>query len=57
MPFISSLRKNYDAPKTGAAPLEQFEITGGDAIVTAGGYRIHMFTTVGEAEFAVKQLQ
>ena len=57
MPFISSLRKNYDVPVLGPSTEEQFEITGGDAIITAGGYKIHMFTSVGEAEFNIKQRQ
>ena len=53
MPFISSIRKNYDvSDKTGT--LEKFEITGGNSISTAGGYRIHTFSSVGEAELAIK---
>ena len=53
MPFISSIRKNYDvSDKTGT--LEKFEITGGNSITTAGGYRIHTFSSVGEAELAIK---
>ena len=53
MPFISSIRKNYDASdKTDT--LEKFEITGGNSITTAGGYRIHTFSSVGDAEFSVK---
>jgi hypothetical protein len=47
MPFISSLRRRYDGPVTGPSTLDQFKITGGDSIITAGGYRIHMFTSVG----------
>jgi hypothetical protein len=56
MPFISTLRRKYDGPKTGPSTLEQFKITGGDAIITAGGYRIHMFTSPGDAEFVVQSL-
>jgi hypothetical protein len=55
MPFISSIRKNYDvSDKTGT--LEKFEITGGNSITTAGGYRIHTFSSVGEAEFKIRSL-
>ena len=53
MPFISSIRKNYDvSDKTGT--LEKFEITGGNSITTAGGYRIHTFSSVGEAALNIK---
>jgi hypothetical protein len=48
MPFISSIRKNYDKPKT-----SDFEVTGGDLIYTAGGYRIHVFTQTGDANLNV----
>jgi hypothetical protein len=31
-----------------------FEVTGGDHVFTAGGYRIHMFTSGGDHELVVK---
>jgi hypothetical protein len=34
--------------------LEKFEITGGNSITTAGGYRIHTFSSVGEANFNIR---
>ena len=53
MPFISSIRGNYDTPKKdGESILDKFEITGGNQVYTAGGYRIHMFTDDGT--FSVK---
>ena len=58
MPYINSLRKNYNALNEKAGSLlENFEITGGDSVFTAGGYRIHMFTSVGDAELAIRQIQ
>jgi hypothetical protein len=55
MPFISSIRKNYDvSDKT--STLEKFEITGGNSITTAGGYRIHTFSSTGAAEFKIRSL-
>ena len=50
MPFISSIRKNYDIPDNTS---DHFEITGGDEIYTAGGYKIHLFTQVGESNLTV----
>mgnify|MGYP006079920623 CR=1 FL=1 len=52
MPFISSIRKNYDTPTNN----NNFEVTGGDSVYTAGGYRIHTFTTAGAAELVVKNI-
>jgi hypothetical protein len=52
MPFISSIRTNYEVPVNN----NEFEITGGDHVYTMGGYRIHTFTTTGDAQFAVKQI-
>jgi hypothetical protein len=53
MPFISSIRKKYDnISKTNI--LDHLEITGGDEIYTAGGYRIHLFTKTGDSEFKIK---
>ena len=55
MPFISSIRKKYDnISKTNI--LDHLEITGGDEIYTAGGYRIHLFTKTGDSEFKIKAL-
>ena len=56
MPFISSIRRNYEQEKR-ENKTQDFEITGGDLVYTAGGYRIHTFTTTGEAELFVKNLQ
>ena len=53
MPFISSIRRNYDGPNTGPSNSEKFKVTGGNAIVTAGGYKIHMFLTPGNHELAI----
>jgi hypothetical protein len=52
MPFISSIRKNFEPKKSGV--LDKFDITGGDTVITSGGYRIHMFTTTGDSEFSIK---
>ena len=46
MPFVSSIRKQYDLPSE--HPNNNFEVTGGDVVYTAGGYKIHMFTTAGD---------
>ena len=53
MPFISSIRRNHEQENTKP---EHLEITGGDVVYTAGGYRIHMLTSVGEAELSIKNL-
>ena len=53
MPFISSIRRKHD---TQLKTDNVFEITGGDVVYTAGGYRIHMFTSVGASELQVKHL-
>jgi len=50
MPFVSTIRKNHE---TKVSPLDHFEITGGDEIYTAGGYRIHVFTQTGESELSI----
>ena len=52
MPFINSIRKNYDKPTTGGI-LDYVDITGGDEIYTVGGYRIHAFTKVGNSQLRV----
>ena len=54
MPFIRSIRKNYNVPKSEVKATDVFDITGGDVIYTAGGYTFHAFTTVGEHDFNVK---
>src|SRR5210317_1891620 len=53
MPFVSSLRRNYDIE---TQQNNDFEVTGSDSVYTAGGYQIHTFTTVGDAELFVKNL-
>jgi fibronectin-binding autotransporter adhesin len=50
MPFISSIRKKYDTPNQTENP---FEVTGGDVVYTAGGYKIHMFTNVGNSSLNI----
>ncbi|MDA9953327.1 hypothetical protein N9D61_03185 [Planktomarina sp.] len=52
MPFISSIRTNYEVPVNN----NEFEITGGDHVYTMGGYRIHTFTTTGEHSFTIKNI-
>ena len=53
MPFISSIRNNYDTdhPKENT-----IEVTGGDSVYTMGGYRIHTFTSTGSHELSIKNL-
>ena len=52
MPFISTVRSTFGAQR----PLGRIRIprtsTGG-SITTAGGYRIHTFTTVGNSTFTI----
>ena len=52
MPFISSIRRNHDIKPVADSNLE---VLGGDQIITAGGYRIHMFTSGGEHDLVVRQ--
>ena len=52
MPFIKSIRGNYNTSKTDVE--KRFEITGGDRVYTAGGFRIHEFITPGHHEFMVR---
>ena len=56
MPFVYSVRGTHSNPKdlNKSSNSSQFEVTGGDKIFTAGGYVIHMFTTVGDAKLTVK---
>jgi hypothetical protein len=51
MPFIKSIRKQYDSVQQGPKVTDFYDIQGGDIVYTAGGYAIHMFTSVGESEF------
>ena len=53
MPFISSVRGSFDKPKDHQKTLDKFDVTGGDVVYTAGGYRIHMFTSSAVSEFNV----
>lgn len=55
MPFISSIRRNFkktDSVKKESI-LDHFDITGGDVVYTAGGYRIHCFLQTGDSSFTV----
>ena len=55
MPFISTIRSQSNVQQPEKAISESiYEITGGDKVYTAGGYTIHMFTTVGDHELTVK---
>ena len=55
MPFISSIRSQSNVQQPEKAISESiYEVTGGDKVYTAGGYTIHMFTTVGDHELTVK---
>lgn len=50
MPFVSSIRREYTHTKN---TNKDFEVTGGDIVYTAGGYKIHMFTNVGDHELLI----
>jgi len=52
MPFISSVRGSFGPQSKSKRNGSQFMITGGTT-TTAGGYRIHDFTTVGSTTFDV----
>ena len=54
MPFISSIRRRYKPESNNT--LENYNITGGNSVITAGGYRIHMFTSVGDHEFNIQSV-
>ena len=56
MPFISSIRRNFEKPATADSNANRFKVSGGDSIITAGGYRIHMFTSVGDAELFIEDI-
>ena len=51
MPFIKSIRKQYDKPQQGPKVSDVMDVTGGDIIYTAGGYTIHMFTSENDSQF------
>ena len=53
MPYIKSIRRSFEKLDK-ANPSTNFEITGGDKVITAGGYRIHFFTTVGDHQLVVR---
>ena len=50
MPFVSSIRKKHNKENSHENP---FEVTGGDVVYTAGGYKIHMFTQTGDSALNV----
>ena len=52
MPYIKSIRSTYE--KSGFDVLKRFDISGGDRVWTAGGYKFHEFITAGQHEFAVR---
>jgi hypothetical protein len=59
MPFVYSVRGTHNTPKIVKDTLPQnknFKVTGGDKIFTAGGYVIHMFTSVGDAQLTVENI-
>ncbi len=51
MPFVSSVRGNYAAGKRRAGDISSKLAISGGTITTAGGYRIHTFTTAGASTF------
>ena len=54
MPFISSIRRNYSTKNQDTTSVSQnYDITGGDIIYTAGGYRFHVFTSVGDSSLNI----
>ena len=54
MPFIKSIRKQHDKHQQGPKATDFLDITGGDIVYTAGGWKIHMFTSVGESSLNVR---
>ena len=52
MPFVSSVRGNYAAGKRKAYDISSKLLISGGTITTAGGYRIHTFTTAGNSTFS-----
>ena len=57
MPFITTIRRNHAKEQQLKIEHPKFELTGGDKVYTAGGYKIHMFTTVGDAQLFLKKLE
>lgn len=53
MPFVTSIRKNHNR-EANLKKESVFELEGGDSVIVAGGYKIHTFTSVGEAELRLK---
>ena len=53
MPFVSSVRGNFGPQAKNKRNGGKGDISGG-TITTAGGYKIHTFTTVGASEFNVE---
>ena len=53
MPYVKSIRGNWDQAKPTQTE-QRFEIIGGDNVYTAGGYKIHEFTTPGEHQLIVR---
>lgn len=53
MPFVSSVRGNFGPVAKNKRNGGKFDISGG-TITTAGGYRIHTFTTVGNSTFSAE---
>jgi hypothetical protein len=53
MPFVSSIRGNYKKTESTGS---RFKVTGGDSIMTAGGYRIHTFLKDGDSELNIEFL-
>jgi len=51
MPFVSSVRGNYAVGKRRAFDTSSKVLVTGGTITTAGGYRIHTFTTTGSSTF------
>ena len=56
MPFIKSIRSNAHHKNIDKKPsiTDYLDITGGDTVLTQGGYRVHMFTTVGDASLDIR---
>ena len=56
MPFMKSIRSNAKDLDIDNKPsiTDYLDITGGDTVLTHGGYRVHMFTTVGDNELNIK---
>ena len=54
MPYINSIRKNHIQPKSEISFTDVFEISGGDSVMTLGGYRVHTFTSEGESQFSIR---